>query len=127
MASYGVFLTACGYDYHGPQGRLAFAPKLHPEKFQAAFTTAEGWGSYRQAINARGEFTATVALKWGKLALRTLQIEPPPGFHPGKIELTDLAAQGACGLENQRLVARFPDGLTLQAGQAASLRCQPAI
>ena len=25
MASYGVFLAACGYAYHGPKGRLAFA------------------------------------------------------------------------------------------------------
>ena len=26
MASYGVFLAACGYEYHGPKRHLAFAP-----------------------------------------------------------------------------------------------------
>ena len=38
MASYGVYLAACGYEYHGPQGHLGFAPRLTPEDFRAAFT-----------------------------------------------------------------------------------------
>ena len=28
MASYGVFLAACGFEYHGPQGHIGFAPRL---------------------------------------------------------------------------------------------------
>ena len=35
MASYGVFLAACGYEYHGPKGHLGFAPRLTPEDFRA--------------------------------------------------------------------------------------------
>ena len=31
MASYGVFLAACGYEYHGPKGVSRFAPRLTPE------------------------------------------------------------------------------------------------
>ena len=46
MASYGVFLAACGYEYHGPARRLAFDPRLTPNDFRAAFTTAEGWGVF---------------------------------------------------------------------------------
>ena len=44
MASYGVFLAACGFEYHGPKGHLGFAPRLTPEDFRAAFTTAGGLG-----------------------------------------------------------------------------------
>ena len=76
MASYGVFLAACGYVYDGPQGYLAFAPRLTPDHFKAAFTTAEGWGSYSQSTR-RGEFTADVAVKYGRLRLTTLGVTPP--------------------------------------------------
>ena len=48
MASYGVFLAACGFEYHGPKGHLGFAPRLGPDDFRAAFTSAEGWGTIAQ-------------------------------------------------------------------------------
>ena len=31
MASYGVFLAACGFEYHGPRGHIGFAPRLVPK------------------------------------------------------------------------------------------------
>jgi hypothetical protein len=73
MASYGVFVAACGFIYHGPKGHLGFAPRLTPADFQAAFTAAEGWGTFRQQRRPDGQ-QATVALKWGKLKLRTLAL-----------------------------------------------------
>ena len=50
MASYGTYLAACGYHYHGPKGELGFDPKIHPEDFKCAFTTAESWGTFIQKI-----------------------------------------------------------------------------
>ena len=52
MASYGVYLAACGYEYHGPKRHLGFAPRLAPENFRAAFTAAEGWGHSRRTSKA---------------------------------------------------------------------------
>jgi non-lysosomal glucosylceramidase len=81
MASYGVFTALCGYRYHGPSGLLAFAPKLSPDHFKAAFTSAEGWGSYAQQRSADG-FTATLDLAYGKLTLKTLGVQTSDGFTP---------------------------------------------
>ncbi|NUS00745.1 MAG: hypothetical protein HOV67_36460, partial [Kribbellaceae bacterium] len=46
MMGYGTYLAACGYEHHGPRGHLGFAPRIQPENFRGAFTTAEGWGLY---------------------------------------------------------------------------------
>jgi non-lysosomal glucosylceramidase len=71
MASYGVFLAACGFEYHGPKGRIGFAPRLSPDRFKAAFTTAEGWGTFAQERSTAG-LRAELALKHGSLRLKTL-------------------------------------------------------
>jgi uncharacterized protein (DUF608 family) len=87
MASYGVFLAACGYEYHGPKRYLAFAPRLTPEKFRAAFTTAEGWGTFSQE-DAGGRRKASVIVRWGKLGLRTLALAHPAGKKPTGVVAT---------------------------------------
>jgi uncharacterized protein (DUF608 family) len=73
MASYGVFLAACGYEYHGPMGHIGFAPRLTPENFRAPFTTAEGWGTFSQKVEG-GRMKAEIAVKWGRLRVRTLAL-----------------------------------------------------
>jgi len=73
MASYGVYLAACGFEYHGPKGHIGFAPRLTPEDFKCAFTGAEGWGSYAQKIDGR-KMNAEIAVKHGKLRLKTITI-----------------------------------------------------
>ena len=71
MASYGVFLAACGFEYHGPRGRLGFAPRLGPDDFRAAFTAAEGWGTIAQRRSGATQ-RQSIVVRWGKLKLRSL-------------------------------------------------------
>jgi non-lysosomal glucosylceramidase len=73
MASYGVFLAACGFEYHGPKGRLGFAPRVHPENFRSPFTSAEGWGTFSQKVQP-GRLSASVEVKWGRLNLQSLAL-----------------------------------------------------
>ncbi|MFB6722170.1 GH116 family glycosyl hydrolase [Kribbella sp. NPDC056345] len=74
MMSFGTYLAACGYEYHGPRGHLGFAPRLTPEEFACAFTAAEGWGRYHQTRTATSQ-TATVDVRHGSLRLKTLAFE----------------------------------------------------
>jgi len=78
MASYGAFLAACGYEHHGPKGHLGFAPALGADDFRAAFTAAGAWGTFAQQRSDR-EQTASVAVRWGTLNVRTLALEVPQG------------------------------------------------
>ena len=76
MASYGVFLAACGYEHHGPKGHLAFAPRLRAEDFKAPFTAAEGWGSFEQQVRDRA-LDAKLTVNYGRVRLATLALASP--------------------------------------------------
>ncbi|UCG47582.1 MAG: hypothetical protein JSU94_19115 [Phycisphaerales bacterium] len=76
MASYGLFTAVCGFEYHGPNGYMAFSPRLSPENFKAAFTSAAGWGTFAQRI-APNTQTETLELKHGRLRLNSLGFDLP--------------------------------------------------
>jgi len=78
MASYGVFLGLCGFEHHGPRGRLGFAPRITPDDFRAAFTAAEGWGTISQKRQGHAQ-SNRVEVKWGKLRAAELSLELPEG------------------------------------------------
>jgi hypothetical protein len=78
MASYGLFTAVSGFEYHGPKGYIAFSPRLSPEDFRAAFTSAAGWGTFAQKIK-RNVQTETLDLKYGHLKLQTLAFDLPEG------------------------------------------------
>lgn len=119
MAGYGVFLAACGYEHHGPKGHLAFAPRLSPEKFQAAFTTAAGWGTFRQDRTDRVQ-RAIIELKWGELRLRSLAFNLPK--NTASVNVTVVAngkpVKSTHELKDARLSTALSDELLLTAGQS---------
>lgn len=73
MASYGTFITACGFEYHGPKGYIRMAPQWQQHNFKAPFTAAEGWGSYTQRSGAGGQQHA-FEVKYGSLRLKTISL-----------------------------------------------------
>ncbi len=85
MASYGVFLAACGFEYHGPKGHIGFAPRLTPENFKSPFTSAEGWGTFEQ--RAQGSWLrARVKVNFGKLRVKTVSLALTKNLNPGTIK-----------------------------------------
>lgn len=76
MASWGVLLALSGFEYDGPAGRLAMAPRLTPDNFRCAFTAAEGWGTLQQRRDDGGQ-TNTITIRWGRLRLGELAVALP--------------------------------------------------
>jgi uncharacterized protein (DUF608 family) len=128
MASYGVYLAACGFEYDGPRRRLAFAPRLTvggeaqlPDPtsvpFKCAFTAAEGWGSYRQSPT-RGGLRCLLEVKHGRLELASLGLQVP-GQSLGRavtVKLGDQPVPARCEEENGRCEVRFETPCRLDAG-----------
>ncbi len=75
MASFGVYLTVIGYDYHGPNHVLAMDPKLQADEFRTPVVFAEGWGTYTQRRNTAA-MTVSLVLRHGKAKLRRLKVRP---------------------------------------------------
>jgi len=124
MASYGSFVTICGFEYHGPHGHLGFSPRISPEHFRAPFTAAEGWGTFSQEVTGK-TMEAHVAVKHGGLRLSTLTLSPPPGAENGRVVVTlggrHLAATHAVNKEGRlRLTLAHP--LLLVAGQTLTAK-----
>ena len=123
MASYGVFLAACGFEYHGPRGHLGFAPRLNPDRFRAAFTAAEGWGTIEQVRSRKGQENG-IHVRFGRLRLRSLAFELPEDMKPGTVTVTrggkPLAARHA--LQGRRLAVTLEETIVLEEGEGGEVR-----
>ncbi len=84
MASWGVYTALAGYEHHGPKGHLGFAPRLTPDNFRAAFTAAEGWGTFTQKQDGLIQ-SERIELRWGRLSLRSLAFTVPENFRSVKV------------------------------------------
>ncbi|WP_372847394.1 GH116 family glycosyl hydrolase, partial [Pontiella sp.] len=123
MASYGAFLAMCGYRYDGPEGKLAFGPRMQQEDFRAGFTAAEGWGCFGQNV-ANGKQSASIDLRYGQLALKEFALDQVDGTSADRALATvdgqsvEADFRHAAG----RYVLRFPQGLVIKAGQRLEIR-----
>ena len=123
MASYGAFIAACGYEYHGPKGHLAFAPRLSPENFRAPFTSAEGWGTFSQKREG-GAQQEKIELKHGILRLRTLAFQHPEGFSSAIANVTVAGKEIASTAiaKGSRLELGLAEPVLLEAGQSLEIK-----
>ena len=120
MASYGVFLAACGFEHHGPKGHLGFAPRLAPENFRAPFTTAQGWGMFTQSIRD-GQQEAQVLVRFGQLRLRTLSLDVAQQPKAVNVDLNGKRVQISTATEQSRLLMTFAADATLRANDTLSV------
>ena len=87
FASWGVYAALAGYEYHGPKGHLGFAPRITPDNFRAAFTCAEGWGTFAQKRDSKAQ-REEIEVRWGRLRLKSLAFAVPENFRSVKVLVT---------------------------------------
>jgi uncharacterized protein (DUF608 family) len=123
LASWGVYAALCGNEHDGPAGHLGFAPRLTPEDFRAAFTTAEGWGTFEQQRTAIDQ-ADRIALHRGRLRLRTLSFAVPDGLGGGEVQvlLDGRPAAVESARVGESIVIELAEPLVLTAGQALEIR-----
>ena len=125
MSSWGVLLALAGYSYSGPEGRLGFTPLVSPEAFRCFWSTGNAWGSFEQTVSERG-MTADVVVSSGTLSLREFDLAAAGVFGPNqkpglKASLSGTPLGTRTAREGNRLVARWPAGVTVAEGQTLRL------
>ncbi len=74
MASYGSFIAASGFVYHGPKKQIGFYPKINPEDFQSAFVVAKGWGQIKHQWKKDKQISISLLIAHGSLSISCFQI-----------------------------------------------------
>jgi hypothetical protein len=122
MASYGVFLAACGFEYHGPKGRLGFSPKISPEDFKSAFVTAEGWGSFTQKV-LDDRLSADLEVRYGNLELTEFSLGQLKGskITDAVVKLDGKSVKSTFSKKADKYLVQFNSGIILRAGQHLNL------
>jgi len=120
MASYGVYQSVCGFQCHGPRGKLRFAPRVSAEDFQAAFVSPDGWGSYAQKLEANS-LRVRVTLKKGEVRLRELSLEPPNERFRATRLVTGEIESKLMRSKTGSIVVRFSREQRIQQGQSLEI------
>jgi non-lysosomal glucosylceramidase len=122
MASYGVFTAVCGFEYNGPQGYLAFSPRITPNRFKAAFTTAKGWGTFAQE-RSDGTQRDTLDVRWGELSVRTLAFDLPAGKKSSAVflRMADRKIPAHMETRENRVMIHLHDKLKIAAGERLTI------
>jgi hypothetical protein len=123
MASYGVFLAACGFTYHGPKKQIGFAPRLTPENFRAPFTAAEGWGTFSQKLQGE-QFQAEIQVAWGKLRLKQISLALPEAARASsvRVRLSGRNINSTHEVSRKALRVHLPAEIAVIAGQKLEIR-----
>ncbi len=122
MAVYGLFINICGFEHHGPRGIIGFAPRLNPRAFKAAFTAAEGWGSYSQILTEKGQ-ACVLEVRHGKLRLGTLNLVFAGDHPPAQmaVNLGGKAIVAGVRFTGQKARVSFEPELLLNAGDSLKI------
>lgn len=122
MASYGVFLAACGFECHGPKGYIGFAPRLSPENFRAPFTSPEGWGTFAQTSGEHG-MNASLTLKYGRLRLHSIALALPEKMLAANVRVAcnERALEATHVLADRKLTVTLAAEALLAAGDSLHL------
>ena len=125
MASYGTFITACGFEYHGPKGFIRFAPKWDKENSKAPFTAAAGWGSYsQQKIHYRQQHR--LEIKHGSIQLQQVSLEKIDHKKAGRItvNLDGQKIPASFTQNDTRLELKFAKRVTIKTNQELVITIQ---
>lgn len=124
MSSYGAFVAASGFTYHGPKKIIGFNPKINPENFKSAFITGEGWGSFTQERSNNKQIN-TIQVAYGQLNIHQMDISLGKEMKINSVfvKIGDQNAEVNYQQEGENVIVDF-DEIRLKRNQVVSITLQ---
>ncbi len=125
MASYGAFVSVCGFEHHGPKGQIAFSPRLTPEDFKAPFICAEGWGTFMQK-RQDGTQSQQLKLHWGRLRFSQMAFDLPGEMTAKKVRVKANGKQleSSFSMSKNRVIVTLEETVQIQTDQDMEIEIQ---
>lgn len=108
LASWGLLIALEDYFYNGPEMTMKFAPKMNQDNFNGFFTAAEGWGNIEQK-RGPGTQTNTISVGYGKVQLKSLQVEVPSKLTNAKVMAGNVDLPSTRSLNGDILTVNFDE------------------
>lgn len=118
LASWSLLTALSGFRYSAPEATIAFAPRVNAADFKCLFTTATGWGTYRQTLGGQ-DATAAIELRQGTLRLKALGVE---SRLKATTQVTASVSGRRAAARDDAGMIRFDPPLTLSGGQILDVR-----
>jgi non-lysosomal glucosylceramidase len=119
MSVWSLLLASQGFIYDGPRRRIGFQPVWRPEDHASFFTTAEGWGIFRQK-RSNGVQSCRFELSYGRLPVQELIFALPGGADVKGVSLRygGKEISAAFGQAGQAIVVRPEAEILVEADMA---------
>jgi len=73
LSSWSVLLALQGFTYNGPEQTIGFKPLWQPNDHASFFTSANGWGIFKQKQNTKIQ-SDVITIAWGKLEVAEIHL-----------------------------------------------------
>ncbi len=126
MSVWSMLLACQGFSYDGPAGAVGFRPVWRPEDHASFFSTAEGWGLFRQKRSDGSQYDS-LEVRYGRLRVGRLVFAVPVDLEPTQVRVTlaDEALQARHELKDGTLTVQLDEGVTVETGQTLTVEIKP--
>ncbi len=121
LAGWGVYLALAGFEYHGPNGWLGFAPRITPENFRAVITTAEAWVVLSQNQSATEQHNA-VTISKGALQISRISLRTPRPVKSVRVTSGGIPVAADTDARHESLVITFSSVIRMKKGDTINVR-----
>lgn len=118
LSSWSVLLALQGFVYNGPEQKIGFKPQWQPTDHTSFFSSANGWGLFKQKQNAKFQ-SDVITIAWGKLEVAEIRLAVNQGCQVDSftIKVNGKSIAGNITQDQHDVVLKLKKSINISSGQ----------